>query len=508
MSSRQKSFFDQEHGSKVLVPLLILHITYSLIVPSQQSRPQWHRARSANEAYKKPSLDKRDLVMTGPPIQPSTLSRTKLKKFQFIDGAPEKENMPEDTAPARQPDTSASAVPNLARSNTCPATPGPTRRPLDDMEGPADSINNQALSPQEEIGWRGGTQTLAPPAKSRKRARSSSPPSASQNETSDIFCDGTAMETPRADPKAEVWKKYYNKHASIMETPYADKASDMALPDSSPRVGAFKRWVSLPDMIGRKKRRTVGGFRQAMDEDGNEDIGLPKFSRPSMGSKLRSRLEAVQQTLGVPSNHLNSGPSSSEPLPTTTVHSPDPEADGSGSPQDVRTSVSDAHMENNVAVAPPDFSEFGDDIDDKDLLEVADDTCSTARKLLYSIPELPPPRPAVRRPSGGAASQKDSPKRRSAKTPPSSDDEFGGDVFDDDEFVAVVEQAVSQRDPRPSAGVAEPQETAGTMKSDPETLVIEDDDEFGDFGIDEEAFVAAEIQATQGLGTSGDSVRT
>ncbi|GME50873.1 DNA replication factor DNA2 [Neofusicoccum parvum] len=68
-----------------------------------KSRPQWHRARSANEVYKKPNTDKRDPVMTGPPIKPSTQSRTKLKKFQFLEGAPDdldnKENMPEDGPP-------------------------------------------------------------------------------------------------------------------------------------------------------------------------------------------------------------------------------------------------------------------------------------------------------------------------------------------------------------------------------------------------------------------------
>ncbi|USP74160.1 hypothetical protein yc1106_01434 [Curvularia clavata] len=287
---------------------------------------------------------------------PSTQARTKLKAFQFIEGAPsvesikqreaEKENLRAASGKVLKPIGTPKAdrttkdagnmnkTPKIPTVADCPppSTPATTRLPLADLVGNVDdSSRNVPLptaSPEEQLIWRGSQAVNTPlPRKNKKRARSSSPVGPSQEE-SRLDPNRPDMTTPQADPVMELWSRYTNNKG----TPSAKKSIAFAhlINESSPRsaaaagsVSGLRRWASCGvefPASTRKKRRTHGVFQT--EKEASEDVFaeapssdgamLGQPARPNLASMVQRMRECVSKSEIRSSTQL---PSSSSPLP-------------------------------------------------------------------------------------------------------------------------------------------------------------------------------------------------
>ncbi|KAI4605280.1 hypothetical protein J4E80_010714 [Alternaria sp. BMP 0032] len=351
MSTRQRSFFDQNPK------------------PKQQFKGQWNRPRSFPHQNSNQAAPQARQVVTGPPIMPSTQTRTKLKAFQFIEGAPtaeslrqreaEKENLPSARGKTAKPMSTpkanrvakdvgtANKTPKLPTILDCPppSTPATTRLPLADLVGNVDDSSRHApqpvASPEETLIWRGSQAVNTPlPRKNKKRARSSSPVGPSQDEHR---LDGARQDitTPQADPAMELWSRYTNNKG----TPSANKSVAFAhlINESSPRsmaaagsVSGLRRWASCGvefPASTRKKRRTHGVFQpeQEATEDvfagasSSDGIMLGQPTKPNIASMVQRMRECVSKSQPRISSQM---PSSSSPLPGAG----DRQDESSGSP--------------------------------------------------------------------------------------------------------------------------------------------------------------------------------
>ena len=143
-----------------------------------------------------------------------------------------------------------------------------------------------------------------------------------------------------------------------------------------------------------------------------------------------------------------------------------------------------------------DYGEFDDDDLDASILEVFE----TAPEEHNSVtpPAAKPPQPPIRTSPPPPATQASKPLI--SRTMKAREDEF--DDSDDDVFTAGLENILSQIDQRPLAetkvlpgrrdvgGISGPQKTARVSKA-------ESEEEFGDDGLDDLDFEAAEATATQ-----------
>jgi len=300
---------------------------------------------------------------------PSTQTRTKLKAFQFIEGAPtaeylrqreaEKENLPTARGKTAKPMGTPKAnrvakdvgatnkTPKLPTILDCPppSTPATTRLPLADLVGNVDDSSRHApqpvASPEETLIWRGSQAVNTPlPRKNKKRARSSSPVGPSQDEHR---LDGARQDitTPQADPAMELWSRYTNNKG----TPSANKSVAFAhlINESSPRsmaaagsVSGLRRWASCGvefPASTRKKRRTHGVFQpeQETTEDvfagasSSDGIMLGQPAKPNIASMVQRMRECVSKSQPRISSQM---PSSSSPLPGAG----DRQDESSGSP--------------------------------------------------------------------------------------------------------------------------------------------------------------------------------
>ena len=361
MSSRTKSFFEQDHKQKVKFPSPSRETSADALL---QPRPgQWHRRdqrpplgeMSGNNAPPKP------------PIPPTSQAKSKLKAFQFVSGQPDElqndDNREESVTGAcedvgasriKQRTTNGAATSNekgaaslrsgddktanttqLPHANTFPSTPG-TRLPLEDLIGNfeenAKPDEPQEVSPEEHIGWiPNSSSTLLTPGRKRKRARSSSPScpnTSSQRQDASVFFSNTAAqgerESPEADPAANLWQRY----ATGEQTDEALKPPDLSnlMFQASPRAletplksGGLRRWASTGydwPSSKNKRRRTDGrtSIRLWQDQQTNEPGGKSKVA--AMVEKLQESLasQKIANPKAKPEVRIE-GPSSSSPLP-------------------------------------------------------------------------------------------------------------------------------------------------------------------------------------------------
>lgn len=287
---------------------------------------------------------------------PSTQTRTKLKAFQFIEGAPsiesakereaEKENL--RGASGKVPKSigtpkanrftkdagNTNKTPKIPTVVDCPppSTPATTRLPLADLVGNVDDSSRHVpppvASPEEQLIWRGSQAVNTPlPRKNKKRARSSSPVGPSQEE-SRLDLNRPDITTPQADPVMELWSRYTNSKG----TPTANKSVAFAhlINESSPRsaaaagsVSGLRRWASCGvefPASNRKKRRTHGVFQAEKetsedvfaDAPSSDGVMLGQPARPNLASMVQRMRECVSKSESRLSSQL---PSSSSPLP-------------------------------------------------------------------------------------------------------------------------------------------------------------------------------------------------
>ncbi|OCL09990.1 Dna2-domain-containing protein [Glonium stellatum] len=563
MSSRQRSFFDQD--------------------PKPKARPLWHRTRSANDVSRTNNTTKD--AMTGPPISASTQTKSKLKAFQFVEGRPtsnihgndaDKENRPfefgieaskdktksqRDTIPLKTNQT-----PKLVQSKTCPPSTPATRLPLVDLVGNSDDGSKHAtthnISPDEQLYWQmaqsppSSNPTATPaPRRGKKRARSSSPPGPSQTESSTFFVANEpfdlqnmqqTLRTPQADPAADLWSRY-TVNANNKSTPTTNKGVAFAhlINESSPHssatagsVSGLRRWASCglewPTSVS-KRRKTRGVFR----ENGEDVFGVRSTAdeqsyTKSKLSKVGLLVERIQETLAKPPRpNASSLPSSSSPLPETgdfheapsasplqrLAHGPikdveEPQQPFSFDGSQETITHEDGGMEKRQ---PSSSSEFGDADIDMDMVEAmeiasctADISATTRAGVLFNSTQN------FNRPL-------DSP----ITAEPIKEDSFGSDdefdLGDEDNFAADLENLASLFDSRPASTPTKAQDQgirpAVSLPIAPTLVATEDpgdngssDDEFGSDDIDVEQFAVAEAMATQaynaGAASQAPSQRT
>lgn len=479
---------------------------------------------------------------------PSSQTRTKLKGFAFIGSAPseeaiklqeeEKENIsvekagatPRTTKVAQDIENKTSETPKLVQSKTCPPSTPATRLPLADLVGNADDsrrhIPKPVVSPEDQLCWRGSQPVNTPLPRKRKRARSSSPVAASQDEPKIEPADLIKQDltTPQADPAQELW----NRYTSNKGTPSANKSVAFAhlINESSPRsssntgsVSGLRRWAScgVEFPASTRKRRRIGGVLGADTNNKDGVFDAPSsdgvFQGPPEKSKLAGMLQKMRDSINKPASRISSQlPSSSSPLPDPGDRRACPEEsplqrharDQGIVPPEVIEADMEVVEEDEAVADPPRRSsgssdDFGDGDFDTEMVEAleisqqvtkpSNSHASVSTEPVVPIPPVPAPQASV------------------ADT--GSDDEFG--IDDEDLFAADLEEVASLYDTRrevspPEIGSratapAAPESHVPSVAAPVINLVEDDsDDEFGD-DIDADELAAAEVVATQGYTT-------
>lgn len=478
---------------------------------------------------------------------PSSQTRTKLKKFQFIEGAPaapimartdaEKENTigrkEAKVAAAKQRVDShqtttteaaeqAAQTPRATKASTksCPppSTPG-TRLPLAELVGNVDDSSRHVVkavvSPEEQLCWRGSQQINTPLPRKRKRARSSSPVAPSPEDHQSHHQDARQLTTPQANPATELWNQYTNNKG----TPSGHKNIAFAhlISEASPRssatagsVSGLRRWASCGvefPASTKKRRRTqapIGVFKELPEDPADQPSSDGNFQGPPrVKTNLAEMLEKIRESMAKPSQRSGSqAPSSSSPLPAAERQERPAESPlrrlAQADFEDEETSdtlVEDAAGTKIEADEEDEFAsrrtsgssdEFGDvDFDDDmaDVLEISGQTATVLQAQILHPPEQ-------RQPQSQAAP-------RGLSGPPvlaaaDSDDEFGldEDVFAEDlEHVASLYDARAERTPEQQALGAnatenKQAENEAPFAPAPPVINLVDDDDDDDFGDD------------------------
>jgi hypothetical protein len=310
---------------------------------------------------------------------------------------------------------SSPLLPQLPSEKQCPQTPA-NRIPLADLIGNTEdafNCNPKDTTPEDHICWQHGPSprssvpsTSANSARrGKKRARSSSTASASQNQKSDRFIAEEpldlkmlheSLKTPHNDPALDLWARYTD--ASLTKK----DANGNALPafahlmTSSPQTpgttngkdGGLKRSIScgIEWPASKTKKRKVNqesteGRMKDVFETSKTDIMAPGKSK---GSRITLLMEKLQEnSRKVPQIEV-SGPSSSSPLPdrigisNIAALSPVPKRMAAGQKNDkVITSKGDDHCMQDIPARRHDdaesmSSEFGDEDIGLDLLEAVE----------------------------------------------------------------------------------------------------------------------------------------
>lgn len=311
-----------------------------------KARPYYNRTRSAdNVPQTHAGRPVANVNMAAKPIDPSSQSKKKLKSFAFVDGAPQEPNTStnkENEANAR-PQQSAEkvnkqaskgsqvaelpAAHETASSKTLPPSTPVTRLPLADLIGNNETQKRSTLllgTPEEDLQWQAGPTPDGALSRKRKRTRSSSPATSSQNEASNFFPNSRATnKTPQHDDAVRTWSRATAVDTAKV-TPDAKQAAEFAhlIERSSPHssatagsVSGLRRWAScgveFPSATKPKKRRTAGAFR-----DGRNASGRGTPVEEDGPSKVGRLLERIQETLAQPVKDAPpAAPSSSSPLP-------------------------------------------------------------------------------------------------------------------------------------------------------------------------------------------------
>lgn len=402
-----------------------------------------------------------------PPIPASASSKSKLKAFQLhktpekpkstrpgpakpqIDDLADKENIPPDqTAMATQllpcPPPSLS---QHSQPKECPQTPV-GRLPLSELIAAVDENANQNLNltPVERVLWQHtpgssqytGSQDGPRMPRGKKRARSSSPASSSQNEgrkkhSFDFQTLQKTLTTPQADPAGDLWTRYSLKVGGLRtgsptknETFLAEllKSSSPQTPDShvnTRNLGGLRRAISCanewPTSVSKRRRLNPSSSQNCALDDGPKEkkVGDTRMSRVNFlveqvqNGLLKGRKEkqsAQNADTSSSSPDKRGSPNQSQSSPTRATHVRD---DGESNLIDPRFFGSESEeqpedLKDQQGVVVDRASEFGDDDFDDDLLEAVDvglasaqDTYTPTVKIKQA--PLPDKQPAPRAPA-------------------------------------------------------------------------------------------------------------
>lgn len=370
MSSRTKGFFEQDHTNKVSFtrprPMARVLTAGPEAWPAQWN-PQSRNRIPLGEGNP-------NIAPAKPPIPPTTQAKSKLKAFQFIDGAPHNpvdsntdaahqvndvrarkaEQQGANAIPAkpqsvssaplhvdRDAPSSQSAIdatnktPQLPHANTFPSTPG-MRLPLEDLIGNFDENakrpESKQQSPEEYIGWiPNSPSTLLTPNRKRKRARSSSPScpttSSQRHDALAFFAgNGTQMEarTPEADPVADLWQRYAASKGSTdgLSIPNLHHLMFEASPrplETPAKSAGLRRWASTgndwPNSKNKRRKTTAKPSVSVWQERQDTELG-GKSRVAAMVEKIQETLalQKLAQSISKPATTVEPPSSSSPPL--------------------------------------------------------------------------------------------------------------------------------------------------------------------------------------------------
>lgn len=376
-----------------------------------------------------------------PPIPASSASKSKLKAFQFqkqpeqsdpkdlefaIPGN-EQEVGKENNVPLEDQSVMAASQlmpgpPPLSQPSQhkeCPQTPV-GRLPLAELIAAVDDNANQNLdsTPVERVLWHhvpgssqlSSSQPASTSKQGRKRARSSSPLSSSQNETSNHFPSKKqsfdlqtlqkTLKTPQADPAGDLWARYALKTGGVRdgsptrnETNFTEllRSSSPQTPGSHSKkreLGGLRRAISCanewPTSAAKRRRLNHSGSQnQALcDLHPVERTENAKMSRVSLlveqvqNALLRSRTRDVKGKQNLESSPLPDkgtaiNQSQSSPTSGTHGHTDQKQALANLEHSDTIAEAELQVAQNECSHGLEKGSEFeDDDFDDDELLEV------------------------------------------------------------------------------------------------------------------------------------------
>jgi len=491
-----------------------------------------------------------------------TPNNSRPKAFQFIEGRPadievlqeeDKENAKDKVKSSSQTVTAPQSSPRKA----WPSTPV-TRLPLADLIGDADEkfkgYDLFELSPRDQIIW----QPVRSPQWSnprqtpttRKRARSSSPPSSSQRKISRHFNSNTisglgdissSARTPQIDPATALWNRYTTNPSTggviaLAAAPFSafrDKSSPQTGKEQAGTIAGLRRWTScgIEFPTSKAKRRKVrdSALREELEEvftdlPPSEDL---EATRELKRSRIGSIIQRIKNTLNKPKEEEedSKAPSSFSPLPDRTDNAERDSVSPSRAPKDVQKGPIVEEAAETVRAplltsptlpkddAQSQSSGFGSDDLDFDILEIADNVnIATNDNLANGVATLVSAVPLEKEDTFESASE-----ALQALEEFADDEDFGEDidlsVADFDTVASLYEaQTMPVVESKPLPTLA-PAETVDSLALNTVLDDFDDDseDEFGDDDIDEASFVAAEAAATQShtsVGSSKPSVST
>ena len=241
---------------------------------------------------------------------------------------------------------SSPQLPQLSSEKPCPQTPG-NRIPLADLIGNTEdafNCNPKDTTPEDHIYWQHGPTPLSsiPSAtanstrRGKKRARSSSPATSSQNqkltrsnaqETLDLKTLHESLKTPQNDPALDLWARYTDASLTKKDADGNALPAFAHLMTSSPptpsttngKDSGLRRSIScgIEWPVSKAKKRKLnqeaaeGRMKDVFEASKTDFIG-PKKSKASRITLLMEKLQ--ENSRKVPQIEV-SGPSSSSPLP-------------------------------------------------------------------------------------------------------------------------------------------------------------------------------------------------
>ncbi|PIB00773.1 DNA replication ATP-dependent helicase/nuclease dna2 [Cercospora beticola] len=457
---------------------------------------------------------------------PATIeAKTKLKAFSFAASEPKEHKIEaakseQGSGNASRKGSSMHSTPQLEQSNSFPCTPG-ARLPLEDLIGDCDEVKKDEevlRSPEEQIGWipNSSSELLTPNRRKRKRAKSSSPScpgssSQAHGVSTQAAHQNSVGRTPAADPAADLWQRYASgrtsgEHLQAPENTFIFQASPRPL-ETPVKGGGLRRWASTgndwPSSKNKRQRTGVGktSINVWQDQTAVESGGKSRVA--TMVQKLQESLatqKLEQARREAPHPATVDLPSSSSPLPDTGDFAPKVQAT---SPLPARRPA--------LPMPRPPMQTLRPTLSGGirfDASRQAGDPLNPGAAPTYSL-QSKAPLPAYKRPSIiRPPSQPKVPQIVEPAAPRVVDDvEFGDDDFD--LTVDDIDELCSQKPPTrkvsPRKNTHKAPEPAlinapgRPAQQGPTTITIDDDDEFGDGGIDEDSFVQAEFSATQAM---------
>jgi hypothetical protein len=421
-----------------------------------------------------------------------------------------------------------------------PTTPA-GRLALTDLIGMGDVRRAvQNISPDERIEWNhekdmipGSASTFGAIRRARKRARSSSPTGSPTAQPSSHFDPKLESLNPQVDPGSELWGRY-SLNGSNAPTPQGPSIPALAhlMHTSSPQpskdgvtprsAAGFRRANSCGNQF--PKRRRVGGSDR--DDVFTESATIGP-------SKLAVLIERVQEGLAQPKQPPTSTASSASfhtPLDRTRSYAEDNSPFDHNSSELMETLSPEIGLlkdegvrtRTNISVNPrlpqveisnsSDYGEFDDDDLDETLLKVFVEG-ATPKVRAHSISNLPPDPPRQPLPSVQAreklALQGEASESFESGTLKVESDEF--DDSDEDLFTVDLENFASQFDTKTNEKCGDLSVSLGRAGNSGQLKAVgnpisESEDEFGDDGLDEFDFEAAEATATQSIQQTTNSL--